>query len=104
MEETYQDGTCEGLVVDKERGVFRIHMHVLTIGKRNLCAPTIMVVGGWGRRGKRGEPVGGVMWLWSWLVGWLACTEGLEMPEEGGPICTEAGTFQGLCVGGPVPR
>ena len=34
------------------------------------------------------------------LVGWLACTEGLEMPEEGDPICAEAGTFQGFCLGG----
>ena len=39
------------------------------------------------------------MWLWSWLVGWLACTEVLEMPGEGGPICVEAGTFQGFCLG-----
>ena len=31
------------------------------------------------------------------LVGWLACTEGLEMPEEGGPICAEVGTFLGFC-------
>ena len=36
------------------------------------------------------------------LVGWLACTEELEMPGGGGPICAEAGTFQCFCLGGPV--
>ena len=59
-----------------------------------------MVAGRWEERERRGEPVGGVMWLWSWLVGWLACTGGLEMPGEGGPICAEAGTFQGFCLEG----
>ena len=46
------------------------------------------------------EPVGGVTWLWSWLVSWLACTKELEIPEGGGPICAEAGTFQCFCLGG----
>ena len=54
-----------------------------------------------GREGEKGEPVGGVMWLWSWL----ACTGGLEMPVEGGIICAKAGTFQGSCLeGGPAHR
>ena len=53
-----------------------------------------------GREGGRGEPVGGVMWPWSWLVDWLACTGGLEMPGEGGPICAEADIFQGFCLEG----
>ena len=36
------------------------------------------------------------------LVGWLACTGELAMPGEGGPICAEAGTFQGFCLGGSL--
>ena len=31
-----------------------------------------------------------------WLVGWLAL-KCWVMPEEDGPICGEAGTFQGFC-------
>ena len=34
------------------------------------------------------------------MVGWLACTEALVMPEVDGPICGEAGTFQGFCLMG----
>ena len=44
MEETYQDGAGVGLVVDKERGVFRIHACTYH-RKRNMCAPTIVLVG-----------------------------------------------------------
>ena len=37
------------------------------------------------------------------MVGWLACAEVLVMPEVDGPICGEAGTFQGFCLmGGPI--
>ena len=50
--------------------------------------------------GEEEEPVGGVTWLWSWLVGWCTCAEELEMPGGGGPICAEAGTFQCFCLGG----
>ena len=69
--------------------------------KKNWCAPHFGVSerggGGWG------EPVGGFRWLWCLVVGWLACTEVLVMPEVDGPICGEAGTFQGFCLmGGPV--
>ena len=32
------------------------------------------------------------------MVGWLACTKVLVMPEVDGPICGEAGTFQGFCL------
>ena len=68
-----------------------------------MCPPTIMVVGGWEvRERQRGEPLEGC-YVAMELVGWLACTGGLEMPGEGGPICAEAGTFQGFCLeGGPV--
>ena len=56
-------------------------------------------MGGWGR----GEPVGGVRWLWCWMAGWLVCTVVLVMPVVDGPICAEAGTFLGFClVRGPV--
>ena len=34
------------------------------------------------------------------MVGWLACTEELEIPGGGGPIYAEAGTFQCFCLGG----
>ena len=51
-------------------------MGVLTIGKNNWCAPTIMLAGEV-RIG--GGTSGG---LSSCVVGWLACTEVLVMPEE----------------------
>ena len=68
-----------------------------------MCAPCHNDSGREGsEEEKEGEPVGGVMWWWSWLVGWLACTGGLEMPR-GGSICVEAGTFHGFCLeGSPV--
>ena len=54
--------------------------------KRKFCVPpTIMVVGGWEvRKGKEGEPVGGVKWPWSWLVGWLVL-EGWRCLEKAVP-------------------
>ena len=55
MEETYQDGTGVGLVVDKERGVFRIHVCTYHRKKKFVHPPAIMVVGGWGRRGEEGR-------------------------------------------------
>ena len=69
-------------------------------GKMSM-PPTVMVVVG---EGEGGGTSGGVMWLWSWMVGLLACTEELEMPGGGGPIYVEAGTFQCFCLGGPVHR
>ena len=60
-ERTYQDGTGVGLVVDKERGVFRIHVCTYHREKELVCphfgvsGRGVEVVGGWGR----GESVGG---------------------------------------------
>ena len=33
------------------------------------------------------------------MAGWLACTVVLVMPVVDGPICVEAGTFLGFCLG-----
>ena len=52
FERTYQDGTGVGFVVDKERGYLG-HMHVLTIGKKNWCAPNF------GASGRGVEVMGG---------------------------------------------
>ena len=74
MYETYQDGSGIGLFVDKERGVFRIHMCTYHKEKKIMCTPTVMVAGGWGvGRGGGEEPVGGLHGCRvGCLVGWLA--------------------------------
>ena len=60
MKETYQDGTGVGLVVDKERGVFRIHACTYH-RKKELVHPHHNVSGRVREGVGKGEPVGGVM-------------------------------------------
>ena len=107
MYETYQDGTGAGPVVDKERGLFRIHVCTYHKEKEIMCAPHCNGTGGRESGRRRGGTSRGcyvAVELVGWLVGWLACAGELEMPGEGGPICAEAGTFQGFCLGAPVHR
>ena len=81
-------------------------MFVLTIEKKNWCAPhygvsrrdgEVMGRAGGGRGTSRG-----VSWMCCWMVGWLACAVVLVMLVVGDPICVGAGTFPSSCLmGGP---
>ena len=100
FERTYQDGTGVGLVVDKERG-YLSHACVLTIRKKEKGVPLPMVqVGGLWGKGCNGGPVGGISWMWCWLVGWLACTVVLVRPVVDDPRYVGVGIFLGFCSEG----